>query len=35
MYVAYDFGATPVKHQVYAWGAPGEYSYVPIRFTQR
>jgi hypothetical protein len=30
-YVAYDFGATPVKRQVYLWGAPGEYDYVPIR----
>lgn len=32
-YVAYDFGATPVKHQQYTWGAPGEYEYVPIRYT--
>lgn len=32
-YVAYDFGSTPVKHQEYTWGAPGEYAYVPIRFT--
>jgi hypothetical protein len=31
-YWAYDFGSTPVKHQVYRWGAPGEYHYVPIRF---
>ncbi len=31
-YLAYDFGATPVKHQVYLWGAPGEYTYVPIRY---
>jgi hypothetical protein len=31
-YVAYDFGATPVKHQTYTWGAPGEYNYVPIRY---
>lgn len=31
-YLAYDFGSTPVKHQVYLWGGPGEYSYVPIRF---
>lgn len=34
-YVAYDFGATPVKHQAYTWGAPGEYSYVPIRYDPR
>jgi hypothetical protein len=34
-YVAYDFGATPVKHQVYVWGAPGEYDYVPIRYDPR
>ena len=32
-YVAYDFGTTPVKHQQYTWGAPGEYEYVPIRYT--
>lgn len=32
-YVAYDFGATPVKHQIYAWDGPGEYTYVPIRYT--
>ncbi len=32
-YVAYDFGSTPVKHQEYTWGAPGEYAYVPIRYT--
>ena len=32
-YVAYDFGATPVKHQEYTWNAPGEYDYVPIRYT--
>lgn len=32
-YVAYDFGATPVKHQEYVWGAPGEYEYIPIRYT--
>lgn len=31
-YMAYDFGATPVKHQVYVWGGPGEYTYVPIRY---
>jgi hypothetical protein len=34
-YVAYDFGATPVKHQVYVWGAPGEYDYIPIRYAPR
>lgn len=34
LYWAYDFGATPVKHQVYEWGAPGEYDYVPIRLNQ-
>jgi hypothetical protein len=32
-YVAYDFGATPVRHKIFVWGAPGEYSYVPIRYT--
>lgn len=32
-YVAYDFGATPLKHQTYIWQAPGEYDYVPIRYT--
>jgi hypothetical protein len=32
-YVAYDFGATPVKHQEYTWHAQGEYAYVPIRYT--
>jgi len=31
-YMAYDFGSTPVKHQEYVWGAPGEYHYVPIRY---
>lgn len=31
-YVAYDFGSTPVKHQVYRWGGDGEYTYVPIRY---
>lgn len=30
-YRAYDFGATPVKHQDYVWGAPGEYDYRPMR----
>lgn len=34
-YVAYDFGATPVKHQVYTWDAPGEYDYIPIRYDPR
>lgn len=34
-YLAYDFGATPVKHQVYVWGAPGEYDYIPIRYDPR
>jgi hypothetical protein len=34
-YVAYDFGATPVKHQAYVWGAPGEYDYIPIRYDPR
>ena len=34
-YMAYDLGATPVKHQVYVWGAPGEYHYVPIRDAPR
>ncbi|HET9140815.1 hypothetical protein [Actinophytocola sp.] len=31
-YLAYDFGATPVKHQVYVWDGAGEYDYVPIRY---
>lgn len=34
-YLAYDFGATPVKHQVYVWSAPGEYDYTPIRYEPR
>lgn len=32
-YSAYDFGSTPVKHRIYVWGAPGEYHYVPIRYS--
>ncbi|HEU5470442.1 MAG TPA: hypothetical protein VFV67_07300 [Actinophytocola sp.] len=31
-YLAFDFGATPVKHQVYVWAGAGEYDYVPIRY---
>lgn len=34
-YLAYDFGSTPVKHQVYVLGAPGEYDYTPIRYDTR
>jgi hypothetical protein len=34
-YSAYDFGATPVKHRIYVWGAPGEYDYVSIRYDPR
>ncbi|MGO1052193.1 hypothetical protein [Crossiella sp. CA198] len=30
-YRAYDFGSTPVKHQDYVWGAPGEHAYRPMR----
>lgn len=33
-YMAYDFGSTPVKHQVYTWDGPGEYTYVPIRYDE-
>lgn len=31
-YWAYDFGSTPVKHQVYLWGASGDYVYTPVRY---
>jgi hypothetical protein len=31
-YLAYDFGATPLKHQEYVWNGAGEYTYVPIRY---
>ena len=34
-YMAYDFGATPVKHQVYVWNAPGDHAYTPIRYDPR
>ncbi|MGW0522965.1 hypothetical protein [Crossiella sp. NPDC003009] len=30
-YRAYDFGATPVKHQDYVWRAAGEHDYRPMR----
>jgi hypothetical protein len=31
-YLAYDFGATPVKHQEYRWGSPDDYRYTPVRY---
>lgn len=34
-YMAYDFGSTPVRHQVFGWNAPGEYDYIPIRYDPR
>jgi hypothetical protein len=31
-YWAYDFGSTPVKHQVYRWGSGDDHQYTPVRY---